>query len=72
MPSPGQPTGGVRHGTTYRHRRENDFSSRHPQGANFLFADGWVRPSKDPINPAIWNALATREGGEIVSAAYYL
>jgi prepilin-type N-terminal cleavage/methylation domain-containing protein/prepilin-type processing-associated H-X9-DG protein len=47
---------------------KDDFSSRHPQGANFLFADSSVRPIKDSISPAVWNALATRAGGEPVSA----
>lgn len=50
---------------------EDDFSSRHAQGANFLFADGSVRPIRDSIHRSVWNALATRAGGEPISAGDY-
>jgi prepilin-type processing-associated H-X9-DG protein len=45
---------------------EDDFSSRHVLGANFLFGDGSVRGLTDTINPVVWNALATRAGAEPV------
>lgn len=45
-----------------------DYWSRHPGGANFLFADGSVRFLKSTINPIPWRALATRGGGEAISS----
>jgi prepilin-type N-terminal cleavage/methylation domain-containing protein/prepilin-type processing-associated H-X9-DG protein len=42
--------------------------SRHPGGVNVLMADGSGRFVKDSINPQIWYAIASRSGGEIVSA----
>lgn len=43
---------------------EDDFSSRHIQGANFLLADGSVRGISNSIAVSVWQALATRAGGE--------
>ena len=48
-----------------------DYWSRHPGGANFLFGDGHVGFLKSSINPAPWRALATRAGGEVVGADQY-
>ncbi|WP_435017473.1 DUF1559 domain-containing protein [Tundrisphaera sp. TA3] len=45
-----------------------DYRSRHPGGVNFLFGDGSVRFIKDSINETVYQALATRAGGEVVSA----
>ena len=42
--------------------------SYHPGGVNVTLLDGSVKFVKDSINPAIWRAIATREGGEVVSA----
>jgi prepilin-type N-terminal cleavage/methylation domain-containing protein/prepilin-type processing-associated H-X9-DG protein len=64
----------------------DDCSSMHPAGANFLFADGSVhllknllgdggiRPDGTPVyTPAevVFQALATRAGGEVISADSY-
>jgi prepilin-type N-terminal cleavage/methylation domain-containing protein/prepilin-type processing-associated H-X9-DG protein len=48
-----------------------DFSSRHTGGVNFLFADGSARFIKDSINFRTYVSLATRAGGEVVSADQY-
>jgi len=44
------------------------FKSEHPGGANFCFADGSVKFLKASINPATFNALGSRAGGEVVSS----
>jgi prepilin-type N-terminal cleavage/methylation domain-containing protein/prepilin-type processing-associated H-X9-DG protein len=64
----------------------DDCSSLHPAGANFLFADGSVhflksiladagtRPDGSPVySPSglVFQALATRAGGEVISAESY-
>jgi len=64
----------------------DDFSSRHPGGGNFAFADGSVRFLKTVLRDSgvrpdgralyspsslIFQALATRDGGEVVSADSY-
>jgi prepilin-type N-terminal cleavage/methylation domain-containing protein/prepilin-type processing-associated H-X9-DG protein len=45
-----------------------DYWSYHPGGVNFVFGDGSVHFIKNSISPPIWQALATRGGGEVVSA----
>jgi prepilin-type N-terminal cleavage/methylation domain-containing protein/prepilin-type processing-associated H-X9-DG protein len=47
--------------------RVEDFSSRHPGGVNFVFADGSVHFIPDSIDPVVWHALGTRAGREPVS-----
>jgi prepilin-type N-terminal cleavage/methylation domain-containing protein/prepilin-type processing-associated H-X9-DG protein len=49
----------------------DQFWSRHPGGAQFAFADGSVRFIKEKRPLPIFQALATRAGGEIVSADSY-
>ncbi len=41
-----------------------DFSSYHAFGANFAMADGSVRLISDTIDLAVYQALASRAGGE--------
>ena len=48
-----------------------DYWSRHPGGANMLFADDSVHFLKSSINPIPWRALAIRAFGEVISAAAY-
>lgn len=47
------------------------FKSRHPGGANFLFADGSVKFLKNSINRVTYCALGSRNGGEVISADQY-
>ena len=44
-----------------------DTNSNHIQGVNFLLCDGSVRSIRNTINPATWEALGTRNGGEVVA-----
>jgi prepilin-type N-terminal cleavage/methylation domain-containing protein/prepilin-type processing-associated H-X9-DG protein len=46
-------------------------SSRHPQGVQFLFGDGSVRPISNNISMATYDALATRAGGEVIDGNDY-
>jgi prepilin-type N-terminal cleavage/methylation domain-containing protein/prepilin-type processing-associated H-X9-DG protein len=47
------------------------FKSRHPGGANFLFADGSVKFLKVSISMGTYCALGSRNGGEVISADSY-
>jgi prepilin-type N-terminal cleavage/methylation domain-containing protein/prepilin-type processing-associated H-X9-DG protein len=47
------------------------FASNHPGGCNMLFADGSVHFLKKSISPDTYNALGSRNGGEVVSADAY-
>ncbi len=45
--------------------------SMHPEGVNGVLLDGSVRFFKNSIKPAVWSALGTRAGAELISAADY-
>ena len=45
--------------------------SKHPGGVNSLLADGHVQFIKNSINVATWQALGSRNGGEVVSSDTY-
>jgi prepilin-type N-terminal cleavage/methylation domain-containing protein/prepilin-type processing-associated H-X9-DG protein len=47
------------------------FSSSHPNGANFLFCDGSVRPVKNTIDTRVYQHLGNRNDGELVSDDAY-
>jgi len=47
------------------------FVSRHPGGANLLFADGSVHFLKKSINLVTYCALGSRNGGEVISSDAY-
>ena len=46
-------------------------SSNHPGGVNVLLGDGSVRFIKQSVSLNVWRAMATRNGGEVVSGDSY-
>jgi prepilin-type N-terminal cleavage/methylation domain-containing protein/prepilin-type processing-associated H-X9-DG protein len=46
------------------------FRSDHPGGCNFLFGDGSVHFPADGIDPTTYQALGTRNGGEVLGGGY--
>ncbi len=42
--------------------------SRHPGGVNVGMGDGTVRFVKNSISLAVWRAIGSTQGGEVVSA----
>jgi prepilin-type N-terminal cleavage/methylation domain-containing protein len=50
------------------HHHFDDFSSRHATGAHFVFGDGSVHLINDQIDETVYKGLATRAGGEAVTA----
>jgi prepilin-type processing-associated H-X9-DG protein len=45
--------------------------SRHPGGVNSMFCDGHVQFIKNSVNVGTWQALGSRNGGEIVGGGDY-
>ena len=46
----------------------DQYWSLHPGGANFRFADGSVRFIKEQVGFKVFQSLATRNGGEVLSS----
>ncbi len=46
------------------------FHSFHGDGANFVFADGHVAFLATDVAPVVFEALATRAGGEAISGEF--
>ena len=45
----------------------DDFYSRHTQGVNALFGDGSVHSIRNGVAQNVWEAVQTRDGGEVVN-----
>jgi prepilin-type processing-associated H-X9-DG protein len=46
-------------------------SSRHPGGVNMTFGDGSVKFIKNTVNPPVFWAIGSRNGGEVLNADQY-
>lgn len=57
--------GSADHTPNHRDSHFEDFSSRHPGGANFVFGDGSVRLISDQIDETAYRSLSTKDGGEV-------
>jgi prepilin-type processing-associated H-X9-DG protein len=49
----------------------NTANSYHPGGVNVGLCDGSVRFVKNSISLVTWNALGSRNGGEVISSDSY-
>jgi prepilin-type N-terminal cleavage/methylation domain-containing protein/prepilin-type processing-associated H-X9-DG protein len=62
---------GFSNGVISKTSTEVSASSNHPGGVNVGFLDGSVRFIKDAVSQTTWWALATKAGGEVISADSY-
>jgi prepilin-type processing-associated H-X9-DG protein len=62
---------GEGHGPGDTHADVNQFTSRHQSGAHFIYCDGHVAYLRLGMDYAIYKALSTRAGGELISADSY-
>jgi prepilin-type processing-associated H-X9-DG protein len=46
------------------------FSSRHPQGSQFLLCDGSVQFISQTMNAKVYQALGTGSGGEVIDPGF--
>ncbi|MBI1322584.1 DUF1559 domain-containing protein [bacterium] len=60
--------GGIIHPPNSQAAHVCQMYSEHPGGANIMLGDGSVRFIKATINQRVWAALATKSGGEVISA----
>ena len=70
-PSSDVVSGGILVGNTPNHQGADGFASLHPSGCQFLLCDGSARFVKETLAPQVFQALATRAGGEIIGADQY-
>jgi prepilin-type processing-associated H-X9-DG protein len=74
---PGRPSDFLHQGSPTPHTPNSHgagadgFWSRHPGGCSFLFGDGSVRFVKETIAPMVFEGLASRAGGEVISTETY-
>lgn len=61
-----RPVGVADHAPNDPHHHFDDFTSHHPSGVHLLFGDGSVHRISDNIDVRIYQAMATRAGGEAV------
>jgi hypothetical protein len=52
------------------HGHFDDFSSHHPNGAHFVLGDGAVLLLTNEVDEVVYQALATRKGGETIPADF--
>jgi prepilin-type N-terminal cleavage/methylation domain-containing protein len=60
-----RPVGISDHTPNHPNHHFDDFSSSHPRGAHFLVGDGSVRIINDEIDIKLYQALCTRDRGEV-------
>jgi hypothetical protein len=62
-----RPLGGCDHTPNHRDNHFEDFSSQHVGGSHFVLGDGSVRFIGENIDLGIYQHLATRSAGDLVT-----